>query len=73
MKFDEFLCLNSVTIWGEASKIYNDSIEKYEATRKSLFESMVVSMASGKLLKQFVYWGISDEQRKAQEEYKVKL
>jgi len=56
-----------------SKQAYNDSIEKYEATRKSFFESMIVSMFSAKLLKEFIYWGITDEQRKQQEEYKVKL
>ena len=56
-----------------SKQAFNDSIEKYEATRKSFFQSMVVSMFSGKLLKDFTYWGISDEKRDEQEEYKVKL
>ncbi len=51
----------------------NDSIERYEATRKSFFQSIVVGMFSGKLLKDFAYWGISDQKRGEQEEYKVKL
>ena len=52
---------------------YNDSIEKYEAKRKSLFESWVVSILPSKLLKAFSYWGISDDERKKQEDYKVKM
>ena len=48
-------------------------LESYEATRKSFLQAMVVSMASGKLLKDFVYWGISDKERDKQEDYKVKL
>ena len=56
-----------------SKQAFNDGIEKYEATRKSFFEAMVVSLFSVKLLKQFVYWGISDEQIKQQEEYKVKF
>ncbi len=56
-----------------SKQAYNDSIEKYEATRKSFFEAMVVSLFSGKLLKEFMYWGITEEQRKQQEEYKVKM
>lgn len=51
----------------------NDSIERYEATRKSFFQSMVVGMFSSKLMKDFTYWGISDAKRDEQEEYKVKL
>lgn len=56
-----------------AKQAFNDSIEKYEATRKSFFESVVVGIFSSKLLKQFAYWGISDEARQQQENYTVKL
>ena len=56
-----------------SKQAFNDSIEKYEATRKSFFEAMVVSLFSGKLLKEFIYWGITEEQRKQQEQYKVKM
>lgn len=56
-----------------AKQAYNDSVERYNAKRKSLFESIVVSILPGKLLKEFVYWGISDETRKQQEDYKVKF
>lgn len=56
-----------------SKQAYNDSIEKYEAKRKSFLESMVVSLLSTKLLKQFTYWGISDDERSKQEQYKVKL
>jgi LemA protein len=52
---------------------YNDSIEQYEATRKSLFESFVVGALPNKLLKEFLYWGISDTERQKQEGYTVKL
>lgn len=56
-----------------AKQAYNDSVEKYSASRKSVFQSMVVGMFPGKLLKDFPYWGISDEKRQEQEEYKVRL
>ncbi|MCK4609014.1 MAG: LemA family protein [Gammaproteobacteria bacterium] len=56
-----------------SKQAFNDSIEKYEATRKSFVEAMVVSILSSKLLKDFVYWGISDDDRKKQEEYTVKM
>jgi len=52
---------------------YNDSVEQYTATSKSLLESFVVGMFPSKFLKDFVYWGISDTERKKQEEYKVRL
>lgn len=56
-----------------AKQSYNDSIEKYNAKKKSFFESMVVGFFRDKLDKMFEYWGLSEEQTKAQEEYKVKL
>ena len=42
-----------------AKQALNDSIEKYEATKKSFFESLVVGMASTKLNKVFTYWSLS--------------
>lgn len=56
-----------------SKQAYNDGIERYEAKKKSFFESMVVSFFAGALDKQFVYWGLTDEQIKAHEEYTVKL
>lgn len=56
-----------------SKQAYNDSVEQYTATSKSLFESFIVGMFPGKFLKEFIYWGISDVERKKQEEYKVKL
>jgi LemA protein len=56
-----------------AKQAYNDSVERYEATRKSFLQSIVVGMFSGKLMKQFVYWGLSDQEIQQQEQYKVKF
>jgi LemA protein len=56
-----------------AKQAYNDSIEFYNAARKSFPQNIVVSMASTKLYKEFEYWGISEEKRVEQEAYKVKL
>jgi len=56
-----------------AKQAYNDSIEQYNATKKSFFESMVVNMAKTRLDKNFVYWNLPDDQIKAQEAYTVKL
>lgn len=56
-----------------AKQSYNDSVEQYKAKSKSLFESLLVGVFPEKLMKNFTYWGISDEQRKTQEEYKVKI
>ena len=56
-----------------AKQSYNDSVEQYAAISKSLFESFIVGMLPNKFLKGFAYWGISDADRKKQEEYKVKM
>ena len=51
----------------------NDSIERYNATKKSFFESMVVSLASSKLNKIFEYWSLSPEKVAEHESYTVKF
>jgi LemA protein len=56
-----------------AKQAYNDSIERYNAIRKSLVESIIVSIVPNKLYKEFIYWGISDEKRQAQEDTVVKM
>ena len=56
-----------------SKQAYNDSIEKYRAARKSLFESFIVGAFPTKLLKKFKYWGVSDEKRQEHEDYTVKL
>lgn len=56
-----------------AKQAYNDSIEQYNATKKSFFESMVVGLAPSKLDKTFVYWNLPEEKIAEQEAYTVKL
>lgn len=56
-----------------AKQAYNDSVERYNATKKSFFESMVVSMSPAKLDKTFVYWNLPEEKIAEQEAYTVKL
>jgi LemA protein len=56
-----------------AKQAYNDSVENYQATVKSLITSFVVGLVPAKLSKEFIYWGISDEEKAKQENYKVKL
>lgn len=56
-----------------SKQAYNDSIELYNAARKSFPQSLVVSAASSKLYKDFEYWGIPEEKRVEQEAYQVKL
>ncbi len=56
-----------------AKQAYNDGIERYYAKKKSFFESMVVSFFAGALDKEFVYWGLPEDQIQAREDYTVKL
>ncbi len=56
-----------------AKQAYNDSIEQYNATKKSFFESMIVNMAKEKLDKSFIYWNLPADQVTAKEAYTVKL
>lgn len=56
-----------------AKQAYNDSIETYNALKKSFFESMVVKLASGSLDKEFEYWNLSEEKIKSHEDYTVNL
>lgn len=50
----------------------NDSIERYNAEKKSFFQTVVVKLFSG-LNQDFVYWQLDAAQVKQQEEYTVKL
>ena len=56
-----------------AKQAFNDSIERYNATKKSFFQSMVVSLFSSKLNFDFTYWQLDDDKIKEQEDYTVKL
>lgn len=56
-----------------SKQAYNDSIERYNAKKKSFFESIIVSIFSNKLDKVFEYWSLPDDQIKAREDYTVKL
>lgn len=56
-----------------AKQAFNDSIEKYNATKKSFFESMIVTFFASKLDKIFQYWSLDEETVKQREDYKVKL
>ena len=56
-----------------SKQAYNDSVERYEAKKKSFFESIIVKMFRAALDKSFEYWGLLDEQIKAHEDYTVKL
>jgi LemA protein len=57
-----------------AKQAFNDSIELYNATKKSFFESMIVGLFASKLDMNFDYWGLGSEQEiKEKENYTVKL
>ena len=56
-----------------AKQAYNDSVERYEAKKKSFFESIVVGIFHDKLDKEFAYWSLPEEQIKAHEDYTVKM
>ena len=56
-----------------SKQAYNDSVERYEAKKKSFFESMVVHAFAAKLDKTFNYWSLPDEQIQAAESYTVKF
>ncbi len=56
-----------------AKQAFNDSIERYNATKKSFFESFIVGLFQAKLDKTFVYWNLPEETIKEREDYTVKL
>lgn len=55
-----------------AKQAYNDSIERYNAKKKSFFESMVVNVFPA-LNQEFAYWSLTEEEVKSHENYTVKL
>lgn len=56
-----------------AKQAYNDALERYNAKKKSFFESMVVNFFSSALNKDFAYWGLPEGQVQAKEDYTVKF
>lgn len=56
-----------------SKQAYNDAIERYNAKKKSFFEGMVVSIFPAALDKDFIYWGLPEEQIQVKEDYTVKL
>lgn len=56
-----------------AKQAFNDSIEQYNATKKSFFESMVVSFFPAALDKNFIYWNLPEQTISEREAYTVKL
>jgi LemA protein len=56
-----------------SKQAYNDGIERYNAKKKSFFEAFVVSIFASSLDKQFVYWGLPEDEIQAKEAYTVKF
>ncbi|ACJ18752.1 LemA family protein [Coxiella burnetii] len=56
-----------------AKQAYNDSVERYNAKKKMVFPSMVVSAFPSKLNFDFPYWQLPPEKIIKQEDYKVNL
>lgn len=56
-----------------AKQAFNDSIETYNATKKSFPANLIVSLFAASLDKNFVYWNLPAEKIAEQEAYTVKL
>jgi LemA protein len=56
-----------------AKQAYNNSVQRYNETKKSFFESIMVGMFPDKLNKEFIYWNLPEEKIAAQEAYTVNL
>ena len=56
-----------------AKQAFNDSIEKFNATKKSFFQAKVVSFFASKLDKEFAYWALEVDDAKVKEDYTVKF
>jgi LemA protein len=56
-----------------SKQAFNDSVEHYNASKKSFFTSFIVSLFRGKLDFNFPYWQLSADKVVEQENYTVKL
>lgn len=56
-----------------AKQAYNDSVERYNAKKKSFFPSWVVGLFPSKLNFEFPYWQLSADAIQNKEDYKVQL
>lgn len=56
-----------------AKQSFNDSVERYNATKKSFFTSMIVNLFKGKLDFTYPYWQLPENKIAEQEQYTVKL
>jgi LemA protein len=56
-----------------SKQAFNDSIERYNVTKKSFIEGMVVNLFSAALNKDFVYWQLPEAVVQQREDYTVKM
>lgn len=56
-----------------SKQAFNDSIERYNAKKKSFFPTMIVALFHSKLDFDFNYWQLGVDKVKEQEDYKVQL
>jgi LemA protein len=56
-----------------AKQAYNNSIQKYNETKKAFFESLVVAMFPAQLDQEFIYWNLPEAKIAEQEAYTVDL
>ena len=56
-----------------AKQAYNDSIETYNALKKSFLQSFVITLSAAKLDKEFSYWQLPEAEKERREAYTVKL
>ena len=56
-----------------SKQAFNDSIEKYNAHKKSMIAGLVVNTFKSKLDENFIYWQVSDEKRQTLEDSRVEL
>ncbi|MCC2666798.1 MAG: hypothetical protein K0R24_1293 [Gammaproteobacteria bacterium] len=56
-----------------AKQSFNDSIEVYNATKKSFVTAFIVALFKSKLDFDFPYWQMSEEKIAEQEQYTIKL
>lgn len=56
-----------------AKQSFNDSVERYNATKKSFFTSMIVNLFKSKLDFDFPYWQLGEDKIAEHENYTVKL
>lgn len=56
-----------------AKQAFNDSIEIYNAYKKSFFQAFIVGFMPNVLDKKFEYWALTEEDAKSKESYQVKL